>query len=251
MKRKGLFLILVLITSQILQLSAADIENNSIIIKPAFELPLGSKSAVFDDNALYGYGGSVSANLQYLPPNIPFLYFSGVLGYSLFPTQAQDNFSVLSAGLSSGLNVRIGNVLSLSAGAEAGWYLGMFGDESGSNPYAGASVDLSLDISPGFTLSAGAGYKYLLGYDGDSNSYTDQYQGASVSIGTVFHLSGGDNRTKVKVDEIEFDPVFPVFYGHYDDHSLGSVSIINGENSTITDVKDVRSRIIVKTALSC
>lgn len=237
MKRTVMILFIILFFSQVLYVYAAVLENNSIIIKPAFELPLGEKSSVFNEDAPFKPGGSISLNLQYISPDLPIFYFSGILGYSLFPTQAE-NLSVISAGFGSGLNLRIGDVLSLSAGAELGWYVGMYPDsDPGSNPYAGGSVNLSWDISPGLTLAAGAGYKYFLGYEQATESYTDLYQGASVTLGTVFHLSGGDNRTKVKMDRIEFDPVFPVFYGYYDDHPLGTVSVTNGENSAITDVK--------------
>ncbi|MEA1910616.1 MAG: hypothetical protein U9N32_02945 [Spirochaetota bacterium] len=200
-------------------------------------MPLGEKSAVYNKDSLFEPGGSLALNLQYVPPNTPLLFFNGILGYSIFPSQAK-NLSVISAGLGSGLNFRFGNVLSLNAGVELGWYVGMYPDaDPGSNPYAGGSVDLSWDITPGLSLAAGAGYKYFLGYNTAEETYTDLYQGANITIGTVFHLSGGDNRTKVKVKDIEFDPVFPVFYGHYDDHSLGTVLVTNGENSTITDVK--------------
>ncbi len=237
MKRTVSVLIFIMLLGQIFQIAAADLDNNSIIIKPSFELPLGEKSSLTNADAPFKPGGSVSFNLQYVPPGIPLFFFSGVLGYSVMPTQAE-NLTVLNGGLRSGLNFRFGDVLSLNTGVELGWYVGMYpGNEAGSNPYAGGNIDLSWDISPELTLSAGAGYKYLLGYESATESYTDLYQGASVSIGTVFHLSSGDNRTKVKVDNIEFDPVFPVFYGYYDSNPLGTVSLTNGENSTITDVK--------------
>ncbi|RKX84174.1 MAG: hypothetical protein DRP58_07635, partial [Spirochaetes bacterium] len=237
MKNTVKVLFLIIFISQLWGICAADLEDNSIIIKPSYEIPLGSKSTFINQEALYEPGGSVSLNLQYIPPNAPLFYYGGILGFSLFPTQALDDLTVVSAGFGAGLNFRFGNVFSLMAGAETGWYYGMFGEETGSNPYAGGNIDFSWDISPGLTLSAGGGYKYLLNFESFDGPYTDLYQGASISIGTVFHLSGGDNRTKVKVDEIEFDPVFPVFYGHYDEHALGSVSVINGENSAITDVK--------------
>ncbi len=237
MKSAVRILLLIIFISQIIQLSAADLDNSSIIIKPSFELPLGEKSSVFNADAPYKPGGAVSFNLQYIPPNTPLFFFTGVLGYSIFPTQAE-NLTVLNGGVRTGLNFRFGDTLSLNTGLELGWYLGMYpGNDAGSNPYAGGNIDLSWDISPEFTLSAGGGYKYFLGYENATESYTDLYQGASVSIGTVFHLSSGDNRTRVKVENIKFDPVFPVFYGYYDNNSLGSVSVINGENSTITDVK--------------
>ena len=127
MKFNGVVLFLVLFISQIMQIPAADLENNSIMIKPAFELPMGEKSSVFNEDAAFKPGGSMSFTLQYIPPNLPLFYFNGILGYSLFPTQAE-NLSVISAGFGSGLNLRIGNVLSLSAGAELGWYVGMYPD---------------------------------------------------------------------------------------------------------------------------
>ena len=82
--------------------------------------------------------------------------------------------------------------------------------DPGSNPYAGGNVSLSWDFTPEFTLAAAGGYRYYLGYDNLTASYTDLYQGARFSLGTVFHLSGRDNRTRVKVDRVEFDPVFLV-----------------------------------------
>ncbi len=217
--------------------SAIELDNNSIVIRPAFELPMGDKSAVMNSDALFNPGGSLLFSMQYGPPAMPFMYFSGNVGYSLFPTQAE-NLTVFSGGIEGGLNFRLGDVFSLSAGTELGWYVGMYPDSGpGSNPYAGGNINFSWDFTPGFTLAAGAGYRYFLGYDSETDSYTDLYQGISASIGTVFHLSGGESRRKVRTEGIEFDPVFPVFYGYYDDHAIGRVSIVNGENSIITDVK--------------
>ncbi|MCF6334821.1 MAG: hypothetical protein L3J12_03680, partial [Spirochaetales bacterium] len=143
MKHTVSILIIILFLGQILQISAADLDNNSIIIKPAFELPLGDKSSLVNSDAPFKPGGSVSFNLQYIPPNIPLLFFSGILGYSVLPTQAE-NLTVVTGGLRSGLNFRFGDVLSLNTGLELGWYVGMYpGNDAGSNPYAGGNIDLS------------------------------------------------------------------------------------------------------------
>ena len=91
MKNTVKILLLIIFISQILQLSAADLDNNSIIIKPSFELPLGEKSSVFNADAPYKPGGAVSFNLQYIPPNTPLFFFTGVLGYSISHTGRKSN----------------------------------------------------------------------------------------------------------------------------------------------------------------
>jgi len=213
------------------------IDNASIIVRPAFELPLGPRSAVFNEDALYTTGGSATLDLLFTPPDFSSFYYGGNLGYSVIPTQAE-TLSILSAGIEAGLSLRMGDALSISAGGELGWYMGMYPEtDAGSNPYGGGNVYLSWDFTPGFTLSAGGGYRYYLGYDIASSSYTDLYQGMRFSLGTVFHLNTKKDRSRIKIQDIEFDPVFPVFYGYYDNNAVGKVSLLNGENSTISDIK--------------
>ena len=173
-------------------------ENASLIVRPAFELPLGPRSAVFQKDSLYMPGGSATLSLQYTPPDLSSFYYGGNIGYSIFPTQAE-TLSVLSAGLEGGLSLHLGDALSISTGGELGWYMGMYPDaDGGSNPFAGGNIYLSWDFTPGFTLSAGGGYRYYLGYDAASSSYTDLYQGARFTLGTVFHLN---NKKKQKQNQ--------------------------------------------------
>jgi len=236
--KKGIIslLIVLILLGSVSVIHSEGLENFSVHLRPAFELPLGSKSFIFEEKAMYKVGGSASVRLQYIFPNIPMLYTEGVLNYGIHQTQAEV-LSLPSIGGGLGVNFRIGNIMSFFAGGELGWYLGVFpGASMGSNPYAGASMNMMWDFTPNFTLSAGAGYRYYLGYDSGTDSFTDLYQGAHASIGTVFHLERGKFRSKLQVEDINFDPVFPVFYSYYDDHPVGSVSLKNTENSTITDV---------------
>ncbi len=83
----------------------------------------------------------------------------------------------------------------------------------------------------------GAGYKYYLGYDETNDTFTDLYQGANATIGTVFRIDSGRERTKMKVENVLMDPVFPVFYSHYDLNAVGTVTVRNEENSPVTEVK--------------
>ncbi len=219
-----------------LAIHAQGLSDLSVQLRPAVELPIGSKSLLFSSDAVYGLGGSVAVKGQYIFPGLPLLYSEGVLNVALQPTQA-DLLSLISAGLGAGVNLRLGDTMSFQLGGEAGWYVGMYpGTDPASNPYWGGGLSLAWDFSPTFSLSAGAGYRYYLGYDSTAAAYTDLYQGVSVNLGTVFRLFAGRDRSKLKVKDIHFDPVFPVFYSYYDDHPVGSIELVNGENSSITDL---------------
>jgi tetratricopeptide (TPR) repeat protein len=218
--------------------AAADgLEDFSVQIFPAVELPIGAKSAVFNPDGLFRFGAGGNLRGQYIFPRLPMLYAEAALAYSLHPTAA-DPLSLLSVGAGTGINLRIGDAMSLQAGAEVGWYGAFFsGLEPASNPFAGGAVGLAFDFSPTFSLAAGAGYRYCLGYDSGSGSFTDFYQGVNMRLGTVFRLSSGKYRSKLKIQDTQFNPVFPVFYGYYDSHPVGSITIVNGENSPISDLE--------------
>lgn len=231
-----IFFIIFLFISVIL-IGADGLEDISFHLMPGLEIPFGEKSALFVDDSLYNVGGSATLKGQFIPPLFPLIYVDGLVSYNFQSTQATP-LSLISAGAGTGLNLRIGNIMSFQVGAKAGWYMGFFQDnEPAGNPFFGGNAALSVDFSPTFTLSAGAGYNYYLGYDGVTESFTDLYQGLNVTLGTSFKLSSGSERTKLKMEEVEIDPVFPVFYSYYDSNSLGRLTIRNEENSPITDVK--------------
>jgi hypothetical protein len=237
-KRACLSICVVLLAVASIVPAAADgLEDLSFHLVPGFELPLGSKSAVFVDNAPFTVGGSAALRGQYIFPGVPLLYLDGGVTYSIQPTRAS-NLSLVAAGVGSGLNIRIGKTMSVSAGAEAGMYLGMYPNaEAAGNPYFGGRASVSVDFSPTIALSVGVGYKYYVGYDDVNDSFTDLYQGANATIGTVFRIDSGRERTKMKIENILMDQVFPVFYSHYDLNSVGTVTVRNEENSPVSDVK--------------
>ena len=52
----------------------SQMENASIIVRPAFELPIGKRSTVFNKDALYTPGGYATVNLQYIMPDFSNFY---------------------------------------------------------------------------------------------------------------------------------------------------------------------------------
>jgi tetratricopeptide (TPR) repeat protein len=237
MEARRVGVLFIFLVAGFFQAAAIGREDFSIQIFPAAELPIGGRSAVFNPDGLYRFGAGGNLRGQYIFPGLPLLYAEASLAYALLPTAA-DPLSLLSFGAGTGVNFRIGDAMSLQAGAEVGWYGAFFpGLEPASNPFAGGAVSLAFDFSPTFSVAAGAGYRYCLGYDSDAGSFTDFYQGISMRLGTVFRLSSGKHRSKLKIQDTRFNPVFPVFYGYYDSHPVGSITIVNGENSPISDLE--------------
>ena len=218
-------------------LPADGLEDVSFQLIPGFELPVGARSAVFNEDAPYSVGGSAAFRGQYIFPGLSLLYLDGTLSYQLQPTQAKI-LSLLGAGVGTGVNLRLGSNMSLKAGAETGMYVGMYpGSTAAGNPYFGGRASFSWDFSPSFSLAVGGGYKYYLGYDSSAGRYTDLYQGVNATIGTIFRIDSGSERTKMKIETVEMNPVFPVFYSYYDSNALGGVTIRNEENSPVSDVR--------------
>ena len=228
-------IVFVLLVLCIASATAQVAENVSIHVLPGAEIPLGTKSTLFNPSALYRIGASGSITGQYIFPKTPFLYTEGQFSWGVHPTQAQTPLMIGSAGIAMGVDLRLADGLSLQLKALGGGSLGLYGDLApAGNPYAGGGLAAVLDITPGLALSLGGTYKYHLGWDG--SAYTDLYQGIGVYAGTVLRIKPESGRQKLLVADVKTDPLFPVFYGYYENHPFGSLKIQNLENSAITNV---------------
>ncbi|MBU0926386.1 MAG: hypothetical protein KKA67_01425 [Spirochaetes bacterium] len=212
-------------------------ENFSIHVRPGAEIPLGPKSALFDETAIYTVGGSASVVGQYIFPELPFLYAEGLVDAGLHPTQAQDSLAIASAGMGIGVDLRVADRMSLQLGAVGGASLGFFGAaEPAGNPYLGGSVSANWDLSPGFALSAGGTYRYHVGWDESASAFADLYQGMSVWAGAILRFKPDSGRQKLRITDVKTQPLFPVFFGYYEHNPFGSLVLHNLENSAITNV---------------
>ena len=228
MKKSKIFPVLVLLIIVSGSVYSQVNENTSIQIYPTFDLGLGSSEMV-DLGATMG--GGANLRIQHLFSSIPFLFLEGDLNVGVLPYPG-DNLILLSAGMGTGVNLKLGNRMSFDVGAQAGWYLGIVSGKEDifSNPYFGGSVKFNFDISPNFTLSAGTGYNFYV-YPGQP-----LYHGLNFSIGTVFRLGSATTRSRLKVESLEYDPVFPILYEYYSENPFGSLSIKNTERNTINNL---------------
>lgn len=235
MKRSVVFLaVFILAGSLVFPQSSGDF---SLHLRPGAELPLGSKSALFVEDANYLLGGSAELAGQYFFPWAPSVYFEGSLNIGIHPTQASKSLTLTSAGVGLGYDLRLFNRTSAQIGAQTGVSIGLFEDsEAAGNPFLGGSLAMTVDLSPGLALSLGGTYSYHLGWDEASTSYTDLYQGLKFWTGAIFRMKGDSGRQRLNVAALESKPLFPVFFGYYENNPFGSISIQNHENSAITNV---------------
>jgi len=79
-------------------------------------------------------------------------------------------------------------------------------------------------------VGLGAGYRHYF------SQPTPFYQGLRINLGSTFRIGGEARKAHIEIYEIQFDPIFSVFYKHYDDHPLGSAVIRNDENGPTKNV---------------
>jgi len=200
-------------------------------LAPGVEIPLGPLSS--DDEKLYNFGGGVSLNGE-----IPFssgspFFADALLDYSVISTTADTTISLIGFGAGGGLSFDPSEKLNLKFSTVLGWGVGIYEDEVGSNPMGQLRASVSFNFSPSFGIGLNAGYKYL----------HEIYNGIHTGVTINFTPGTGGGRSNLEIPNIQFEPVFPVFYSYYDENPLGAVVIRNQENGTI---KNVRVSLMVK-----
>jgi len=202
-----------------------------IQIKPGISVP----TSFSKDGSIFeiGFTAQLMGQLKFKQDSL--FFANAVINYSNNPTKA-DNLSMnmISLGIGPGLDLKLFPFLNMQTGLDLGWYVA-FGDELvTTNPFASVFIDFSFRISPSFSLSVGSTYQYFL--TSSQEQLTDLYQGVSFFIGASISPNAKVRPADIDFGDIQFLPVFPVFYKYYNDNSLGSISIQNNEKKSIYDV---------------
>jgi tetratricopeptide (TPR) repeat protein len=192
----------------------------SLEVAPAFGLPLGDSSNYFKE------GGGVDLGLGYRAPGST-ISFLGGMEYSYWPDQASQSLSAAALRVGAEADLRIaGGVSAYAFGAGGGYYAG-YNDFSKSSPgvYAAAGLGLRFPVGANLNLKVGAQY----------NGYLGLYQGLSLGAGISIPL--GNLGGSLDIESVQFEPAFPVFFKHYDDHPVGSLELQSKLKVPATDVK--------------
>ncbi len=227
MNKKTLFIIIIILVAFTFAevVTAQQPGALSLQVTPGLALPIG------DSSDTYVIGGGAELSADYSLPFASWLKARGALDFTMAPTEAADSLSLLTFSAGVGFNVNLGSKFYIHGAGMGGYGLGIYGGATGGSAYAGASGGIGFNISPSFALGVGGAYNHYF------SDPTPLFQGVKISIGTKFRFGVGEREPQIQVDGIRFDPVFPVFYKHYDDHPLGSVIIRNTEKGTITNIK--------------
>lgn len=234
-----------LILSLILSASAASAGEElpwSLTAGPGMETPLGGGASVF------GFGLGAGAGLSW--NRGPFGTAPGIrLEYSLQPV-GEYSLSNLSAALDLALPFRLSDAVRLSPYLAGGMFFSFFNQRSeleaaypdetfaGIGPWTAGGLRLGWTFPKGYTAVLDLGYRGRFGLS----------HGLGLMIGVSYGLR--DRRSSslspgirlqplstVSFRDIRLDPVFPVFYKHYDQNPVGTATLVNSGRHEITDIK--------------
>jgi tetratricopeptide (TPR) repeat protein len=192
----------------------------SLEAAPFFGMPLGESGDYFK------VGGGLDLGLGYRMRGSPLSLLGGI-DYSFIPDQADQSISATALRAGALLNFRIvGGVSAYAYGAGGGYYAA-YADFSKSAPggYAAAGAGLRFALGSSLSLSVGAQYANYLGL----------YQGLNLGAGVSIPL--GNLGGSLDIDSVRFEPAFPVFYKHYDDHPVGRLELKSRLKVPASDVK--------------
>jgi hypothetical protein len=204
-------------------------------------LPLGARSSYYKP----GYFAEILGAYE-----LPGRFDLGLCaGYAGLPMSSGPRIDAgrLEAGL--GWSLPLGKVLALQARVQGGGYYGSISETSGFDDISvteAAGGCAMGDLSVKFTgikrleLELGARYRSLFGlWDGIEASAT-----ARVVLGPIAKRQRGGTEMRIQplssvgltMDAPVFGNIFPVFFKYYNDHSLGTATLVNGEKGEVTDV---------------
>lgn len=204
-------------------------QNLRVDVTPAVSIPLS------DSRELFGtaFGADLSGMRSLANP---LLSVGGAVGYRFVDVTTDTPMSVITFGGITALRQLIGNVIGLEAGAQAGVYVALYGDDSDINPYIAPFAGSSFSLSPSFDLYVGARYDaYFTMIDGEVDTLFD---GVGASVGfRLAPASSGSFDPNLEIAPPQLRPIFPVLFRYYDENELGEVSVTNSERGRIEDVE--------------
>ncbi len=195
----------------------------SLRVMPGGELPLGASSDVFKP----GGGADVALDFDILPFASP----SVELGYAVHPTFAENSLTRTSFGVGAVTSFFPATRLGFQLGALAGVYQAAYDDAAMGNFYGKGRFSVLFRLSPAFGLAASASYGRYLDKGGTL------YEGLGLGLVGSLSIAGARGGTNVAVRDVAFDPIFPIFYSHYDKSPIGRVRVENRESGSIRDVR--------------
>jgi tetratricopeptide (TPR) repeat protein len=184
----------------------------------------------FGDEQYYapGVAGSLALEYQALPFLSP-LFRAGVVSESI---RGSDVLTIAEAALGVGVAFSPIERLLLRLDGTGGLYAAYRGDLGVGNLSLGTRAEIGFRVSPALSLAASAGIARYFGPSEPLLTAISAGMSATLHLGALGAASG-----RVRIEDVQVQSVYPVFYSFYDDHPFGSLSVVNGEENEIKDVR--------------
>ncbi|MEA1911290.1 MAG: hypothetical protein U9N32_06385, partial [Spirochaetota bacterium] len=197
------------------------------------------------------FGMSVGSQLKagFTMPFIPALSLGPEAGYgiNLLEGDSGDTLSTITAGVFARFSPYLAPWLTVNIFGNGGYYYSYLNNEtdhSGSNPYVGGGIGLSVLF--------GKAKFFSVGLEGAYRNYLGFFQEIGVTASGTFHLGEKitpTNKTPLIIEQIEkplitplefknysSEALFPTLLKYYNEHSFGSVEITNPNSFPLKDV---------------
>ncbi|MCX7028699.1 MAG: tetratricopeptide repeat protein [Spirochaetes bacterium] len=201
--------------------------------QPVVAIPLGP--TLGDGTPIYTIGGGASLKAEYTPPFAPFLFGGLGLDASFMPLNGAGKAATF-LSLSPALGVqffpfpRFGVRLS----GFGGMYAGIIEAGTIINPVVGGTLDFGYQIKPALAVTLGSTFSYHF------TNPDPALLSLGINAGVRYYIGG--NKADLRI-EPDIQPIFPVFYGHYDNHAAGTVTL---RNNSMGPIENVRVSLFVK-----
>jgi len=209
---------------------SAEGSSAGVTVTPLISFPVGPSADLFN----VGYGARLSGEF----PLTASVALDAGLQYSVHPTLAQTNLSLIALGGGISTTLPIVQPLSFEASVDAGAYAGLYDQQFTANPFVSGHARLRVAFSPSTSLSGGVGYDYFL--TNSNGAISALYNGFQATIGLQFQpglSTSAQRQPKLQIQDPFYRPVFPVFFKYYDRNAFGKVTLKNLESGSISNVK--------------
>jgi tetratricopeptide (TPR) repeat protein len=181
-------------------------------------------------SSFFTTGGSAVFAGEYRLPFLPFLAPRAEVSYDYMPVWTSGGTNFLGAGAGLSLIVPLGERFLASAYGSGGYYYGIApGAGNGGNLYVAGGLGLAYAVQPFLSLGAEGRYRFLA--DGRNGSLLN-----GVSITLSARLTFLSPR-KLKIQDLQLKPVFPVLYKYYATHPVGTLKLSNEGAVPLEDIK--------------
>ena len=208
-------------------ISASDF---SIRFMPTYELTLGSKT----DGVLTGI-----FSLDWSPFTVRTrdeIYFSAQLSPSVMLAHNVDPVLFCNFGAAAGYTFRVSDRISASGEISAG--LWTMSEDTKRNLKSASGISFGAKVSGNYYISPVFKASVFLGYQNYCYTPKPFLQSIQAGLGISVNLTRSIFKSDVvSMQEIETQPLFPIFYAHYDTNCFGKVTFTNLEKNDLTDVE--------------